>query len=305
MTKTEEEEAKTPTTSTDIRTAVETAGSADESVNDDDDEQEDLDESEAEDSKAGDKSDKGGEDEEEDDSGKTDEEESDESTEDDKSKSDKKSEYRFTQFAGDGKPESYISNLEKAYENSSAEGINLNQKLGEVTRRFEAIKQAVNADPDLAAKLKDALTGETSTATGKTDATATDDPFLVDAKTKWEETSTKEAEAFIAANPEVVSDPKLNAEVKKWMEVFSREEYNNNGKLMTAGEAMAKAYTYLGLEDKRETKKSLSGAKKAVATTRPQGSRKPAKTGSDFTDSQLNFAANMGVSKEKLDKFGK
>lgn len=298
------EEKKTPTTSTDIRTAVETAGSADESVQDEDEEQED-------DSKveAGDESgeDDGGEGGEEDDSksGKSDDDESKDDTKPKKSDEGAKSEYRFTQFAGDGTPESYISNLEKAYENSSAEGIANHQKFQQAERRINAVMDAVRGDKDLADKLHAALTGSPSAASPKGEAAPTTDPFLVNAKNEWERKSTEEAQEFIDANPEVVSNPEINAEVKKWMEVFSNQEYTDKGRLMTAGEAMSKAYKYLGYEDKRDAKKSLSDAKAAVAPTRPQGSRKPAKTASDFTDSQLKMGEMLGLSKEKLDKFGK
>lgn len=305
MAKTEEEEAKTVTTSTDIRSAVEAAGSADESATDEDDEVDENAESEAGDkSEEDDKAEGSEEDESEEDEQSEDEESKDETKGDDADK-DKKSEYRYSQYVGDGKPETYISNLEKAYEASSAEGINLNQKLQQATRRVEAIMEAVQSDKELADKLYAALEGNPSSASPKGEAAPTTDPFLVHAKTEWEETSTKEAQEFIDANPEVVSNPQINADVKRWMEVFSNEEYKTKGRLMTAGEAMTKAYKHLGYEDKREARKSLSDVKKAAAPTRPQGSRKPAKTASDFTDSQLDFAGKMGISKEKLDKFGK
>lgn len=307
MANTEEEEAKTMTTSTDIRTAVETSKGADESDEELDEEQEDDAKSEAEDdSDKGGEGDGGEEEDDSDDSKKSeDEDDSKDDSKDDKADADKDSGYRYTQFVGDGKPETYISNLEKAYENSSAEGINLNQKLKQATNRVDAIVAAAKADPELAEKLTAVLSGTPSDAAPKGEAAPTTDPFLVDAKTKWEQQSTKEAEEFIAANPEVVSNPTIKADVQHWMEVFSREEYKTNGRLMTAGEAMKLAYNRLGLEDKREARKSLSDAKKAVAPTRPQGSRKPVSTASDFTDTQVDLAKKMGVSKEKLDKYAK
>lgn len=304
MAKSEEEEAKASTTSTDIRTAVETAGSADESAGDDEDEQEEDANSEAEDEETGDDEDSK-DTEDEDESAKTDKDESKGDSDKDESKGAKDSEYRFTQFAGDGKAETYIGNLEKAYENSSAEGIRLNNELQQSNRRFEAIKQAVTADPDLADKLKAALTGSPSSAAPKGEAEPTTDPFLVNARTEWEKKSTEEAQEFINANPEVVSNPDVNKAVKHWMEVFSAEEYKNNGTLMTAGEAMSKAYKYLGYEDKREQRKSMGDTKKAAASSPAQGSRKPAKTATDFTDSQIKFGEALGLSREKLDKFGK
>lgn len=309
MANTDEAEDKAPTSVHDIRSAVETAGAEDESVTEDD-EREDSVEDEAEaDKDAGEDSPKDGA-EEEDSEDKTEEDESQgDKPEGDDSKPTDKSERRYSQFAGDGKPETYISNLEEAYSKSSAEGLRLNQELKQSKNQLDGIMRAVGKDPDLANKLHAALTGSSAPAGDSSDkggSDATKSPFLVDAESQWREKSEKEAQEFMDANPEVVSDPKINADVKHYMEVFSADEYNRNGRLMTAGEAMAKAYKYLGLEDKRETRKGVSDAKKAVAPTRPQGARKPApKTAAGFTDSQLAIADQMGYSKEKLEKFAK
>lgn len=306
MANTDEAKETTPTSVSDIQNAVETAGSEDESVDNDQEQVEEKDhKAEAGDNAGEESTDEATE--EESTEGKSEEDESKSESEEDESKpSDKKdSEYRFSQFAGDGKPETYISNLEKAYKESSAQGVRLNQELKQAQSRVDSIMRAVGGDPDLAEKLHKILSGDTSAATSA-QSSQTKDPFLVNAETQWRTQSEKEAQEFIDANPEVVSNPDLNSEVKHWMEIISHDEYNRNGRLMTAGEAMAKAYKYLGHEDKREQRKSMNDAKKAAASTRPQGSRKPApKTGGEFTDSQLAFAEQMGFSKDKLEKFAK
>lgn len=304
MANTDEDVKTTPTTSADIKSAVENASAIDESTVDDEEEKDESTNSEAEDAQVDDESTEGDK-EEEDDSAKTDDDDSKEDPEEDKSDAKKDSEFRFTQFAGDGTTESYISNLEKAYENSSAEGINLNQKLSQATKQVDAIVSAVQADPELKDRIDAILAGRPSAASPKGESAASSDPFLVNAKTQWEEESTKSAQEFINANPEVVSNPEINTEVKKWMEVFSRQEYEDKGKLLTAGEAMKMAYRHLGYEDKREARSSKNGMKSAVAPTKPQGSRKPAKTASDFTESQLQMGEMMGLSKDKLEKFAK
>lgn len=310
MANTDEADDKKLTGVHDIQSAVETAGAEDESVHEDGDDEQDLDNTAEADEAEGEKSTEGADTEEEDSEGKTDEDESegDESEADDSKPTDK-SERRFAQLAGDGKPETYITNLEKAYSESSAEALRLNQELKQSKNQLDGIMRAVGTDTELANKLHAALTGSPAPAGDSSDkggSDATKSPFLVDAESQWREKSEKEAQEFMDANPEVVSDPKINADVKHYMEVFSADEYNRNGRLMTAGEAMAKAYKYLGLEDKRETRKGVSDAKKAVAPTRPQGARKPApKTAAGFTDSQLAIADQMGYSKEKLEKFAK
>lgn len=304
MATTDDAEDKKVTTAHDIRNAVETAGSADESVNEDDEvvEEQDDTKAEADESKGDDSTD-----EDTDEDSDDEEDESKKQSEDDDSKPKDKSEYRFSQFAGDGKPETYIKNLEEGYKNSSAEAIRLNTELKQANSRFENMVKIIKSDPELDKRMEAAYSGNKDGGNGGTapQSNASSDPFLVNAATEWREQSEKSAQEFIDANPEVVSDPKINAEVKEWMETISAKHYDSTGKLMTAGEAMSRAYRVLGYEDKREQRKSMSDAKKAAAPTRPQGSRKPAKTASDFTESQLDLAAQMGLSKEKLEKFAK
>lgn len=305
MATTDEAEQKLPTSISDIQNAVETAGAEDESVTDDEDQVEETGQEAEADENAGEES---TDESDEDTSEEKSEEQSSDETKEEESKPADKSGYRYSQFTGDGKPETYISNLEEAYTKSSSEGVRLNQELQQAKRQVDAIMGAAGRDADLSAKLHAALTGAPAPASGSPaqgESDAMKNPFLVNAESEWRQASEKEAQEFMDANPEVVSDPKLNAEVKELMEVFSAREYQKNGRLMTAGEAMTAAYRYLGLEDKRNKNDAVQDTKKAVAPTRPQGARKPPKTASGFTDLQLALGEQMGVSKEKLEKFAK
>ena len=219
--------------------------------------------------------------------------------EDDDSKpNDQPKDRRFTQFAGDGKDETYISNLEKGYENSSKEAIRLNQELSQATGRVEAIMRAAATDPDLAAKLNAAVNGSDAGGSGddkNSNGSPADNPFVRNLQSEWQEKSEKEIAAFIEANPEVATDPQISADVKHWMNVFSNDAYNRTGRLMSGGEAMALAYKHLGLDNKLEKQNLADGAKKIAGTTRPRGKAKRS-TGSKptFTPDQIAMAQAMG-----------
>lgn len=243
----------------------------------------------------------------------------DDSGNDDASSSDDKSfEGRFNQFKGDGTSESYIKNLEDGYQNSSQEAIRLKTERDGFENQVNAIKQAAAADKELGARLLDLLNGSggngDSNNSGKSDDLAnkasgdSDNPFLKDAETAWNKQSEAEAAAFAEKNPEVITDPKINAEVKRWMRIFSNEAYESEGRLMKAGEAMKKAYNHLGYEDKSETQGDLvNGMKQNAAPTRPQASKKkPSGSGGggskQFSDLTLSISQRMGISKERLEK---
>lgn len=224
---------------------------------------------------------------------------------------------RFTQFKGDGTSDSYVKNLEDGYQNSSQEAIRLKDEKDSYERQVNAIKQAAAQDKEFGARLLGLLNGSggsdaTRTPGGSSDLankseTDSDNPFLKDAQTTWNKESEKEAEEFAKANPEVMSDPKINADVKRWMRVFSNETYETEGRLMKAGEAMAKAYAYLGLEDKTKSQQDLvNGMKQNAAPTRPPASKSAKAKGSSgtkqFSDLTLGIAQRMGIAKERLEK---
>lgn len=289
-----------------IQDAVETANAEDEKPKDDVD-QDDQDDSEEDDAKN-----------DGDDSGDSDDsEEGDKPSDDDEEDDDKKPEdkapveRKFKNLAADDDTQ-YITNIERAYENSSSEAIRLSNELATTTRRVDAIISAAQKDPDLAKKLNEVLDANgvvTPSGTGEAAPTsnevpnALDDPFLVDSKTKWQEQSKQEVEDILAANPELLSDPSLNANVKHWMEVFSQEEYRTKKRLMSGGEAMVAAMKHLGIEDRRQKQDVANKAKDLAAPTRPTKARQPKASKTALPDAAYDFAAKMGVSRESVEKF--
>jgi len=306
-----------------IRSAVETANAEDESKQDtkvddqnSDDDDEGDDESDEDEDDSADDDDAEGDDESDDADDSEDDKDSDKSKTDDKASS---ADFAFPQFAGDGKQETYLKNLEKGYKESSAEGIRLNTQLTQKTRQIDAIMAAAQKDEKFATQLHNLLKGvEGSGSDGKTPEgapgipSAARDPFLVNAETDWEKKSTEEAEAFATANPEVMSDPKINADVKYWMNHLAAAIYQKEKRVPTSGELMKAAYRQLGLEDKsveaedKPSKSKVGGAlKRTAAPTRPQGSKKKASTGNEFSDMTLDFASKMNLSSDKLTKYGR
>lgn len=282
-----------------IQSVVENANAEDEKdlSTDENQDDEELDEDESNDQD--DSSDE--DDSEEDDSDDDDDEE------EDKSKKKDSVERKFKNLASDDDKE-YISNIEKAYENSTAEALRLNTELGNATRRINALMQAVGSDPALAESLNKAMSGQPSSGDGgdtnNDSPSPTDNPFLTDAQTQWRQKSAKEVQEILDANPELLSDPEMNTQVRHWMEVFSAEEYKNNKRLMTGGEAMEAAMRYLGVQDKRKKQDVASAAKNLAAPTRPQSSKKPkTSSGKGVSDAAYKFGELMGVSKESIEKY--
>lgn len=226
------------------------------------------------------------------------------------------SDFRFSQFKGDGKQESYVKNLENGYDESSKEALRIKQErdaaisnAGAFERQVNAIKAAAEKDPEFGRKLLGLLEGSADSAKDLSGTSAVDkpadetNPFLKDAQTKWEQQSEKEAKEFVEANPEVVSDPDLNKQVKRWMKLFSEDIYKEEGRLATSGELMKLAYKHLGLEDKRKSKESLvNGMKKTAAPTRPQKKAVAKPQAKQFSDKTLSMAQKMGITKERLEK---
>lgn len=292
-----------------IQNVVETANAEDEndSSNEDDENSNDDSDEGGDDNKDKDAdSDKDSEDDEND----SDDDEDEEENADDKSDKDQKPERKFKNLAADDDAQ-YIENVEKAYENSSAEAIRLNDELGKTNRRIDAILSAAQKDPDLAKKLNEVLGGNVPDPSGDSDkgddkkSSNSDDPFLVNSRTEWENKSRKEVEDILAANPEINTDPALNAKVKHWMEIFSNEEFETNKRLMSGGEAMEAAMKHLGIEDGRKKKQDVVNKSKELgAPSKPTKTRtpKPSK-GKGLSEDAGKFADALGVARDKAEKF--
>lgn len=289
--------AGTPTGVADIRSAVESANAQDESQDEDADDADDSDSDDSDDNQgddAGDADDNDGSD--DGDDADDDQDDSDKSKPGDKK--DPKS-HKFSQFAGDGTEEAYLSNLEKGYTNSSAEALRLKGDLDQATGRVDAIMRAAATDPELATKLNAALNGASAAGGSSEDAnsqgSAAANPFMSNLQAEWQEKSETEISAFIEANPEVATDPTISADVKHWMGVFSNDKLARTGRLMSGGEAMAAAYRHLGLENKLGKQSLADGAKKNLTPTRSRGkAKKSAGQKPSFSADQLAMAQSMG-----------
>lgn len=306
---------KPATSVADIRKVVETANTEDENLEDDEGD-DDAGDDNADDDNSGDDAGSDADDSSDSDDSDTDEgddEDEDEDADADKGKPGEKKDpksRRFSQFAGDGSDEAYLSNLEKGYQNSSAEAIRLKGDLDTANSRVDAIMRAAQSDPDLAAKLNKAINDSGSGAGGSgsdgNPAGGADNPFVRNLQSEWQEKSEKEIETFIEANPEVATDPQIAADVKHWMNVFSTDAYERTGKLMTGGEAMALAYKHLGLENKLGKQNLADGAKKTATPTRSRGKAKKSNSSKpSFTSDQLAFAQAMGKDESWLAKNAK
>ena len=254
-----------------------------------------------------------------DDSQDDDDSSDDSDDDDDDGKGKQASEFRLSQFKGDkGTPEEYIKNLEDGYLNSSQEALRIKDERDGFERQVSAIKAAAGKDPEFGEKLLSLLkenggNGDGSQGDGGFgDDKATqssNNPFLVNAETEWNQNNEKSIKDFVDANPEVLTDPKINAEVKRWAKVYTREVYESEKRLITTGEAMEMAYKQLGYADKRNSQQDLvNGMKKNAAPTRPQGAKKksggskPSGNTKQFSDLTLTLAEKMGMSKERLVK---
>ena len=222
---------------------------------------------------------------------------------------------RLSQFKGDGTEADYRKNLENGYIESSNEGIKQRERADGLERQVEAIKAAAAKDPELGEKLLKHLNDGNAKGTPNGKAQefsdqATQDssnPFLVHAETEWNAKNEKSVQEFVDANPEVLTDPKVKADVIRWSQVFTKNIYETEKRLITTGEAMDMAYKHLGLDNKKQSQESLvNGMKKNAAPTRPQAAKKNAGSGSkkteQFSDLTLRFAQNMGISKDRLVK---
>ena len=289
-----------------IRKTVEGALASDEGDEEDADDEDDDDDDPDKDG-SGDDAGKSDDDDPSDDSDDAEDEEDEDGKPVDKK--DPKSGRKYSQFKGDGSDKAYIGNLEEGYKNSSAEAIRLKGELDQSTGKLDSLLRVVANNPELSAALNKAL-GEDK-GSGSNNKSSDDDenfdlsnPFVKNLQTEWQEKSEKEIQDFIDANPEVETDPQIKADVQHYMRLFSTDYHEKTGKLMSGGEAMAKAYKYLGLEDKRGKQELAAGAKKNLTPPRSRGNKAKKSGGQSpqFTADQIAMAKAMGRDEAWLQK---
>lgn len=292
-----------------IRKAVEGAGASDEGDDEEEDDDDEADDADDDDS-SGD--DAGGDDSDDDsdDSDDADDEEEDEDDAETDDKKDPKSDRKYSQFKGDGSDKAYISNLEEGYKNSSAEAIRLKGEYDSVSGRLDSLLRVIAGDADISKKVNDLLGGNGAGNSGGgngSDENQSDDlsdPFIMSARTEWQEKAESEIQEIIDANPEVASDPELSAKVKHYMKLFSEDYLKTNKKLMGGGEAMLAAMKHLGIEDKRQKQDLAKAAKKNLTPPRSRGNKAKKSGGQkpQFTASQIAMAKAMGKDEAWLQK---
>ena len=290
-----------------IRKAVEGAGASDEGDDEEEDDDDEGDDADDDDS-SGD--DAGGDDSNDsDDSDDADDEEEDDDAETD-DKKDPKSDRKYSQFKGDGTDTAYISNLEEGYKNSSAEAIRLKGEFDSVSGRLDSLLRVVASDEELSKKVNSLLGGSGAGGSGSGNGSDENqsedlsDPFILSARTEWQEKAEAEIQEIIDANPEVASDPELSKDIKHYMSLFSKDYLEKNKKLMGGGEAMLAAMKHLGIEDKRGKQDLAQGAKKNLTPPRSRGNKAKKSGGQkpQFTASQIAMAKAMGKDEAWLQK---
>ena len=301
---------KTPTGEDAIRQAVESSRGSGESQ-DDDSSDDTGDDDDSDDDDSGDDDAGKGDDSTDDDSDDADDsEDTDDDDAESDDKKDPKSGRKFSQFKGDGTDKTYISNLEEGYKNSSAEAIRLKGELETTSGRLDSFMRVVAANPDLATAFNKALGDDSagsSNSSGSGDDQSADlqNPFVANLQAEWQQKSEKEIQEILDGNPELISDKELGDKVSRWMGIFSAEyRKENNGKLMSGGDAMLAAMKHLSIEDRREKQNLANGAKKNLTPPRSRGNKAKKSSGQKptFTADQLAMAKAMGKDEAWLQK---
>lgn len=207
---------------------------------------------------------------------------------------DPKFEKRFTQITGDT-PEEYIPNLEEAYRHSSTEAQRLALANKDLQSRNDAIIAAATRDPELAAKLNEAM-GDNKQAMV--------DPALLEARSTMEDRMTQEFNEFKELHPEFDSDPTLQEQVLDELSAFG-EAARRNGKILPMKEGLKKAWLSLGREYNAPkapaSKEEIATAAKRTAKSRTNSKGKKPQGGSKLTAEQIAFGKKFNLSPEQLE----
>lgn len=189
--------------------------------------------------------------------------------------------------------------IEKAYLESSKNGVALNEKLEKATADYEALLKAIKAKPDVAKALfgeegakkisegQDAGDGKSSSA---------GNPLLRHIEAQMNNASRKEYNDFVDAHPEAVTDPekvrKIGVFLKRHGLIYQDE---HEGEIPGMKDSLEEAYRYYGWDMEIKNKEDVAAAAKKSAATRStsnagrKASKKETSQGEDF------FAAKLGV----------
>lgn len=198
---------------------------------------------------------------------------------------------RFTQFKGDTYEE-YVPELEKAYGNAVGEINRLKNSSDENQAKIDRVMAAAGKDAKFAEKLNELL--------GEDAEEVTVDPAILKARQDLEESMEKDYNDFIDLHPELESDQQLAEKVLTQVKEFGAIARKQN-KVLSMGEALRKAWTFLGLED--DSKEKIAAKAKEVAAKPKAGNsvkKKPVKKG--YTEEQIKVAEKWGVKLKQLRK---
>lgn len=201
---------------------------------------------------------------------------------------------KLTQFHND-EDELDIEKIEKAYIETSKEGVRLNSRVEEVEGQMKQLLQAIAKDPDVAKK----VLGEEGAKTLDSDIKGTTppaDPIVADYEAKLTKQSRQEYNDFVEVHPESVSDPDKAAKISSFLKFYgpwySKE---NGGEIAGMKDSLEAAYRHHGWDLEVESKEDLaSAARDAAATKRPPAGKKSSKKGG-FTKEETFFANKLGV----------
>lgn len=259
-----------------------------------DNSKETLDDEELETTATQEEDDTSSENEDEDESEETEDSDDDDETEDsdeEETEDEDESEFekRFTQFKGETYEE-YTPNLEKAYGELLGKVTRLEQSAKNDAQNMDAIRSAIKNDPDFAKKLDDMLDGKSQ------DVTA--DSATLYARQQLESQMEKEYNEFVESHPELESDPTIQEKVLKTLGDFGNQS-KKEGKIMSMGDALRKAWAYHGYSDTKE--KVLAKAKESASKSKNGNKAKKTTTTSTkakHSPEQLAYAKKWGVELE-------
>lgn len=213
------------------------------------------------------------------------------------------------QFLND-KGEFDLKTAEKAYIESSKEGVRLNGELEKATEGYTKLLDALAANPKAAEALfgkegsKKFLEsrGKSGGAGGDAGAGAGSDaldshPVIQHMQAKMDNDSRKEYDDFVSAHPEAVTDPEKRRLIGEFLKLHGQVyRAQHKGEIPNMKDALEAAYRYHGWELGTTSKKEdLAIAAKKAAATRSSGNAKKGAKSKEVTQGEQFFAQKLGV----------
>ncbi len=201
-----------------------------------------------------------------------------------------------------------IEKAEKAYIESSKQGVKLNKDLENTQDGYNQLLGAIKAKPEVAKALfgeegaKQLLadgripTGGNPGASGNGADGLSDHPLIKHLEAQMNAQSRKEYNEFVEAHPEAVTDPEKASKIGEFLKFYGTfYKSQNDGQLPTMKEALEAAYRQYGWTEEIKNKEDVAtAAKRAAATQRTPGAKR-APTKKEVTQSEQFFAKKLGV----------